>query len=80
LKKLEKYGSIGLSHTKIAATVKIWLQKLNISNLMDLNCPKAAKNRYGTVAHCWKAYLIGYNIAILKIDLKCNPDFSRFFL
>ena len=26
-------------------------------------------------AHCWKAYLIGYNSAIQKFCLKCNPDF-----
>ena len=31
-------------------------------------------------AHCLKAYLIGYNFVIQKIALKCNPDFSRFFL
>ena len=30
--------------------------------------------------HCWKTHLIGNNFVIQKIALKCNPDFSRFFV
>ena len=44
-----------------------------------LELPKTC-NKPESYAHCWKAYLIGYNFVIQKIALKCNPDLSRFFL
>ena len=37
-------------------------------------------NKPECFVHCWKAYLIGYIFVIQKITLKCNPDFSRFFV
>ena len=39
-----------------------------------LELPKNC-NKPECYSHCWKAYLIGYNFAIRKIALKCNPDF-----
>jgi len=57
----------------MAARVKKWVRKMKILTLMDLNCLKTARNR--SYAHCWKAYLIGYNFVIQKIAPKSNPDF-----
>ena len=61
----------------MAARVKKWVKKMKIlTDGLELpeNCSKPE-----CYAHCWKAYLIGYNLVIQKIALKYNPDFSRFF-
>ena len=54
------------------------VKKIKILTLMDLDCLKNAK-KPDRCAHCWKAYLIGYNFVKQKIALKCNPDFPKIF-
>jgi len=61
----------------MAAKVEKWVEKENF----DFDGLKLTKNCNKPVckAHCWKAYLIGYNFIMQKIALKCKPEFSRFF-
>ena len=63
----------------MAAKFKKWVKKNENFEFGVLQLPENC-NKPESFAHCWKAYLIGYNFVIQKIALKCNPDFSKFFL
>ena len=45
---------------------------------MDFNSLKTT-NKPVSYAHCWKAYLTGYNFVVQIFALKCNPDLLEFF-
>jgi len=63
----------------MAAKVKKMVKK---NENFDFDGPELPENcnKPECYAHCWKAYLNGYNFVIQKNFLKCKPDFSRFFL
>ena len=63
----------------MAAKVKTWVKKNENFDFDGLELPKNS-NEPECYAHYWKAHLIGYNFVTQKIALKCNPDFSKFFL
>ena len=58
----------------MAAKVKKWVKKNENVDFDGLKLPENC-NQPVRYAHCWKDYLTGYNFAIQKFCLKCNPDF-----